>query len=185
MSKAGWNTTDAVAGAVMALEANGDRVEIGAAMGEVHKVRNFFNNILDPEGQDGDVTMDTHAIAAAWLQGYTGNSVAVAHGLANNPTVDKPEGWKAAQDSNRHGSFGMYGLYADAYRELAAELHMLPVELQAVVWGVKRDIFGNLSKAERAEVDGHWKDYNSGKATLAEAQRRAWEVGEKANARKS
>jgi hypothetical protein len=33
-------------------------------MGERHKVRNFYNNIYDPNSPYGDVTIDTHAVAA-------------------------------------------------------------------------------------------------------------------------
>ena len=182
-SKASWNSTGAVGNAVAALRADGDREKIGVAMGEKHKVRNFYNNILDPESSDLDVTMDTHAIGLAWLRP---NAVAEAHGLASTPGIkDQPEGWVAALSSAPNGSFGTYGLYADAYREVAEEEGMLPHQVQAIVWGVKRDMFGDMSKAELAEVDNIWQDYHVGNATLAQTQELVWQVSERSNARRN
>jgi hypothetical protein len=185
-SKAGWNNTKATGAAVAALMANGDRIQISEALSQVHKVRNFYNNILDPDGLDGDVTMDTHAIGAAWMQPYPGGAPAVSQGLANNPSV-KPEGWEPAKDSNRYGAFGTYGIYAEAYRQLAAEQKppLLPNQMQAVIWVVKRDLFANLNKADDAEIAALWKDYNADKITHDKVLDAVWAIGERANARKS
>ena len=38
------------------------------ALGDAHKVRNFFNNILLPFVDTTSVTIDTHAVAAALLR---------------------------------------------------------------------------------------------------------------------
>ena len=42
--------------AVKALESGGNREVISEAMGKQHKVRSFYNNILDPHSPNGDVT---------------------------------------------------------------------------------------------------------------------------------
>ena len=39
------------------------RENINDQLGEKHKVRSFYNNILDPLSPEGDVTIDTHAVA--------------------------------------------------------------------------------------------------------------------------
>ena len=64
---AGWGSMDAITNAVTAFDAK-DMPTISEAMGGGHKVRNFYNNILDPNAPTGDVTVDTHAIAAALLR---------------------------------------------------------------------------------------------------------------------
>ena len=74
--------------AVTAMRSGGDRNIISGAMGQVHKVRSFYNNLVDPEGTDGDVTIDTHAIGAAFI--HYKPPEAVAHGLANNLDVSRP-----------------------------------------------------------------------------------------------
>ena len=185
VSKAGWNNTKMIGAAVASLEANGDRIKISAALSQVHKVRNFYNNILDPDGEDGDVTMDTHAIGAAWMQPYPGGAPAVSHGLANAPST-LPEGWEPAKDSNRFGAYGTYGMYAEAYRELAAEQQppLLPNQMQAVVWVIKRDLFANTNDADDAAIEALWQDYNAGKTTHEQVLNDVWAIGERANARK-
>jgi hypothetical protein len=47
---------------------NGSQENITASLGQQHKVRNFYNNIIDPMSAEGDVTMDTHAIAVSLLK---------------------------------------------------------------------------------------------------------------------
>ena len=50
------------------MESNGDLNKISDAMGDMHKVRSFFNNIEVPFSDFGDITIDTHAIAAGWMK---------------------------------------------------------------------------------------------------------------------
>lgn len=75
-SKAAWQTLSGVANAVGALESGGDRDKLSALMGDRHKVRSFYNNILDPHSPDADVTIDTHAVGAALLRPLSGASTA-------------------------------------------------------------------------------------------------------------
>ena len=41
-------------------------------MGAMHKVRNFYNNILLPDSPNGHVTIDTHAVAAGLIKSSLG-----------------------------------------------------------------------------------------------------------------
>lgn len=173
-SRAAWQTLCGVANAVTALESGGDRDKISAAMGDRHKVRSFYNNILDPHSANEDVTMDTHAVGAALLRPLSGSSTAVMHSLGTNPPAGaRPEGWvEGVSKNSRTGVNGMYALYGDAYREAAHELGVEPRVLQSITWGAKRSLFDNrLTDQASKSVEQAWRDYHDGKADLPTTQR--------------
>lgn len=78
------------------------------------KVRTFYGNIVNPWG-DG-VTIDRHAYDIA---------VGVKHGKVR-PNIGK----------------GVYREFSQAYIDAAAEIGILPLELQAVTWTTWRRIHG-------------------------------------------
>jgi hypothetical protein len=162
-----WQSLPSAKNAVMALEANGDREKISEAMGTAHKVRSFYNNILDPHSANEDVTIDTHAVGAALLRQLTSSDAAVMHDFGNAPLQkDKPEGWEAIGKSKKTGLSGSYPVYADAYRKAAKELGIQPRQLQSAVWVVKRLTFGAASEKVQAQIEDVWKGYHDGKGSL-------------------
>jgi len=168
-----WQGLDALSSAVEAAESGGDRNKISLAMGSRHKVRSFYNNILDPDSDNGDVTMDTHAVGAALLRPEGSKSQSVMHSLALTPGADDhPPGWEASANSSVSGYSGTYALWADAYRELAAELKIKPRVLQSITWEAKRRLFDDrMSDATANAVQQQWRDYHDGKQGLVETQR--------------
>ena len=147
-------------------------------MGGEHKVRNFYNNLVDPDGEDGDVTIDSHALAASWMRYLA--LPAKLHGLGLGPAKGKqPKGWKGAIANTGAGTSGTYAIYADAYRELAEEVGMLPDELQAVVWVVKRNAFINMFPDNIEAVDDEWRKFQSGKQELQATQDAVWDISQK------
>ena len=107
-------------------------------VGNAHKVRNFYNNHVDPSNRT-DLTADTHAVGVAIL-----DSVSSEH-----PVV------KATLSGPRHAASGYVGIYsviADAYR-LAAERigsGYLPREVQSVTWETIRRRLGSAAKGSAA-----------------------------------
>ncbi|MBT1509443.1 hypothetical protein KIP88_02915 [Bradyrhizobium sp. SRL28] len=173
-AKVVWQSLPAITNAVRALEANGDLKIISDAMGTAHKVRSFYNNILDPHSANGDVTIDTHAVGAALLRQLSGSTVAVSHNFGNTPMkVDQPEGWEAAGASVKTGLSGLYPVYAQAYREAAKELGIQPRQLQSAVWVVKRDTFGNASKKTQDAIEAAWHAYHDNPKVTLEQTRSA------------
>lgn len=164
--KVGWGSNVEIAKAIRSLEA-ASRDDISAEMGTKHKVRNFFNNILAPDNPHGDVTIDTHAVAASLLQPLSGNSPSVHHNFGSSPAKAKqPANWQAMKNIGDAGSHGSYGIYAEAHRRLAAELGILPRELQSITWEAVRGVFSPKQKSNKAflaEVDSVWSatDTNS------------------------
>lgn len=81
---------------------------ISNELGVQHKVRSFYNNIVDPANADSHVTMDTHAIAAILWQALSGNS----------PEVTMNFGGGGASGNSNLGISGLYPAFAEAYREV-------------------------------------------------------------------
>jgi hypothetical protein len=172
-AKNAWQNTGAIANAIIALESGGNRERLSQAMGARHKVRSFYNNILDPHSANHDVTMDTHAVGAALLRPETQQSTSVMQSLATGPKDEAhtPPGWKGASSSNVSGTSGTYPLWADAYRELADELGIEPRVLQSVTWVAKRNLFDDrMTEETRQGVEQAWREYHAGSRTLQGTQ---------------
>ena len=175
LAKAAWQSTPAIAAAVESMESKGDLKIISEALGEKHKVRSFYNNIAAPDAPNGDVTVDTHAVGVALLRPLSGKAAAVMQALATSPQGAKPPGWQAARQSILTGLKGTYPIYADAYREVANELGILPQQLQAVTWQNKRILF-SIGDKKKADVEREWDSYHDGKQTMEQTQQNVLKI---------
>jgi len=168
-SKVAWGSLNEIGKAVGAIEAGGDVRVISELMGERHKVRNFYNNIYDPNSPYGDVTIDTHAVAAGLLRPLSGNSLEVDHNFKNMSVA----GRGTTKGSAVSGVSGNYGLYAEAYRRAAQERGILPRQMQSITWEAVRGLFPDTFKTERNAkvIDGIWNRYRNGEIEIDEARR--------------
>jgi hypothetical protein len=159
-----WGSLKEIAKAVGVLE-DGSRRGIHDNLGKSHKVRNFYNNILDPNNPAGHVTIDTHAVAAALLRAVGGLSKEVNDNFGTPSNVNT-------------GMRGMYPIYAEAYRQLANELGIQPRQLQSVVWEHVRNMFDPVKNSGTGveDVDNIWKDYTDGKISQKQAQDQVHEL---------
>lgn len=140
---------------------------ISAAMGKMHKVRNFYNNIVDPESVLGDVTIDTHAIAADLWSPVGTTAPQVLHNF----------GSAGVASSAITGAMGTYGLHADAYRRAAEIAGMLPREMQSITWEGIRQLFpAAAKKGLLPKVDAVWENYRRGAITLREARDEIFDI---------
>jgi hypothetical protein len=126
----------------------------------MHKIRNFFNNIVDPDNPAGFVTMDTHAIAAALLRPFGGSSTEVGHNFGT-----------ATKNSSVYGIKGVYPVFGEAYRRAAAERGILPRAMQSITWEAVRSMFPQAWKTEKTQkaVDAIWREYKKGNISHDEA----------------
>lgn len=164
-AKVAWSSYGIIASAVSAAR-NSSAKAISDALGEQHKIRNFYNNIANPDATFGDVTMDTHAVGAAELLIVSGNSVEVAHNLGSSA-------------SNVNGIAGMYYAFAEAYKQAAAERNILPREMQSITWEAIRLLYKDTFKnaKNRAINESIWNKYNNNEITIDETRQQLLDLG--------
>ena len=151
--KVAWGDFGTIAKALSILK-DGNIENISQNIGDMHKVRNFYNNIVNPNDPNA-VTIDTHAVAAALLKPLSGSANEVTYNFSGPSSV-------------LTGTKGSYAVYADAYRELANELGLLPREVQSITWEAVRGLFKPQFKAKQKNVDfvaDVWEQYKNGKIT--------------------
>ena len=163
--KLAWGTYGSIGKAINILTAPPETQMkvISDELGDQHKVRSFYNNIVDPQNNDGHVTMDTHAIAALFWQAFSGNSREVGQnfGTANTAT------------DSLTGVGGLYPAFAEAYRAVAAEYGMLPRQVQSITWEAVRMLFTARWKSKSENVNNvraEWAKYQNNEISLEQAQ---------------
>jgi hypothetical protein len=150
--KNGWGSTDEIKKAVSILR-DGTLKNISNNLGSEHKVRNFFNNIIAPNTDFGDATMDTHAVAAAHLMPYGANSKPVMHNFGSG-----------VKGSGADGISGTYHMYLDAYKKAAQMRDLLPRQMQSITWEAVRLLYPAESRRDRKVVENAnstWKNNSS------------------------
>ena len=161
-----WNGFGDIQKAVEIIE-NGARENVDVQLGMMHKVRSFYNNILNPMSDRGDVTIDTHAVAAGHLRPFSGNHQEVM------------ENFKGGGKSGVSGAVGAYGLYADAYRAAAAEAGVLPREMQSITWEAVRGLFTPQYKGQKKNqetIANIWKRYDAGDIMIDQARQEIFDA---------
>ncbi|PWJ13805.1 DUF7178 family protein [Jannaschia seohaensis] len=172
--KVAWGSNTEI-GKAIAVIRDPSYENVSRSMGERHKVRNFFNNILAPNSPHGDVTIDTHAVAAGLLRPLSGASAEVHHNFGSSPEKKKqPKGWIASKKSGVSGAEGTYGVYADAYREAAAQRGILAREMQSITWEAVRGLFPAKWKRAKnvAAADAIWNEFREGTISVEDARRK-------------
>jgi hypothetical protein len=165
-TKTGWGSLNEIGKAIVIL-GNPSKANISTNLGDMHKVRNFYNNIYAPNDPSGAVTIDTHAVAAGLLRPLSGNSREVKHNFGSNV-----KGEVGPANSSVTGVQGTYGLYAEAYRRAAQDRGILPREMQSITWEAVRGLFPDTFKtATNADkIDNIWLQYRKGKLSQDEAR---------------
>lgn len=164
--KTGWGSLNEISKAVNIFE-NPNVDNISSNLGSQHKVRSFYNNIYAPNDPSGNVTIDTHAVAAGLLRPLSGNSREVAHNFGSNV-----KGEVGPKNSSITGAQGTYGIYAEAYKRAAEERGVLPRQMQSITWEAVRGLFQDTFKTPKnAEmIDNIWLQYKDGKISLEDAR---------------
>jgi len=146
-----WGGFDSIAKAVRVLEGGDKAEDLSPHLGQEHKVRSFYNNILQPNAPRdvSDVTVDTHAIGSA-LGRYSISSA----------TPDLQQ-FMGGSRSARTGQSGMYPVVADATKRVADRFGMIPNAVQSVTWDEKRS--ADVSSGQGKELEAEWEKFRAGK----------------------
>lgn len=123
-----WNGFNEIAKAIF-MYRNPSIEAVNSQLGDGNKVRNFYNNIVDPFSKTPYVTADTHAI-----------SVALAAPMS-------------AEDASGVGLFlgskePLYAIVKDAYIKAADIAGILPREMQSITWEAQRVGINNKNRTE-------------------------------------
>jgi hypothetical protein len=164
--KTGWGSLNEIGKAVNIFE-NPSVENVSLNLGTQHKVRSFYNNIYAPNDASGNVTIDTHAVAAGLLRPLSGKSKEVVHNFGSNV-----KGEVGPKNSSFTGSQGTYAIYAEAYKRAAEERGVLPRQMQSITWEAVRGLFEDTFKTPKnAEmIDNIWLQYKNGKISLEDAR---------------
>ena len=112
-------------------------------LGDEHKVRNFYNNIISPNSPNGHATIDTHAVAANELMPLGGGAEDVARNFGKG----------MSQASS--GLSGTYALNHEVYVRAADKVGLLPREMQSITWERVRSLFSAEFKRSDEDQKGH------------------------------
>ena len=143
-----------------------DVATISTLIGANHKVRSFYNNIIAPFAGE-DVTIDTHAVAAALMRPLGSAELEVAHNFGGTK-----KGQKGTANSKLTGLYGTYALYAEAYRRAAKDAEILPREMQSITWEAVRGMFRpeQKTKENKAEASRIWDKVAKGEINVKQAR---------------
>ena len=171
----GWGSNRILANSAQALDLtpNTSLQEISILLGDRHKVRSFFNNMITPMSPDGHSTIDTHAVAVAFFKPLSGKAIEVEQNFGIYTGRGKSEKYGVIPNSSVTGARGMYGLIADAYARAAERRGVLPRQMQSITWEPIRGLFPDTFKNKRENIENInriWQSYTDGGLTLDETR---------------
>ena len=159
----GWKSFDAIAKAV-SIARDGSAENVHAQLGDMHKVRNFYNNIYDPNSPHPFVTSDTHQVAGNLFLPLGGDAAEVGHNFGGMGTS------QAGTDLQ-----GTYWMHHEAVVRAARERGVLPREMQSITWEGIRALFSPEFKSNKAKVEqvrDLWREYHDGRSTYEDTVRK-------------
>lgn len=171
--KLGTQSLYNMGGAVGAYRAGGNVPEISDILGQVHKIRNFYNDLIAPwkgyrRGEVPatkefypDYTNDTHNIAGGLMLPVGSSHPMTSMGLGTG-----------GPGSDVTGMRGQYGVFADAGREVARRIGQPdPSAAQSMSWEAIRRMMSPAWKRQATkaphekgfkEMDAIWNRYREG-----------------------
>ena len=148
---------------------DGSKENIHRQLGTNHKIRNFYNNIINPNSGREHTTIDTHAVGAGLMRPISQMSIEAGQNF----------GGSGASSSSISGEKGTYGLWKEAYRRVARDNNLLPREMQSITWEAIRSLFSRKFKSNAANVaaiNALWEDVSTGRLTADQARQRAQQI---------
>ena len=163
-----WTSYDTMA-KVLSVLRDGSTENIGQQIGDAHKVRSFYNNLVAPWSKKGHLTIDTHAVAAGYLLGLS----------SSDKEVTQAWGGAGATSSKATGLKGVYAYLWEAYRRAAEKHGLLPREMQSITWEQVRALFGAEEKRGKLpdQLKALWSRYGAGEIEIDQVWEEVVELG--------
>ena len=159
-----WSTYGPIEKAVSIFR-DGSRDNVSEQLGFEHKIRSFYNNIAAPGSDLEHVTIDTHAVAAALFESLAGTDPEVMQNFGGTGKTSIT------------GVGGTYGLIADAYRDAAKQVGVLPREMQSITWEAVRGLFNeDIKSSIKDPVRAEWAKYKAGEQSFEQARANIIEI---------
>jgi len=151
LTRFAWGSTAEIFKAISIFQ-NPTIENISEKIGKGNKVRNFYNNIVSPNSDKGQVTVDTHAMGAAFLNVISAEEA-------------------SAMNLFRSGGSPIYAVIKQAYQEIGAEKGLRPREVQSITWEAIRLLIKEADKtdANRDEINKIWEQVQNKKLTHEQA----------------
>jgi hypothetical protein len=140
--------------------------ELSAALGKGQKVRNFFNNIVNPWHEGNFITIDTHQVRGSFLRPLAGKDAELMHVFGSD----------LIPRSEISGLNGTYAVYHEAAEQAARQLGLRGNELQSVVWESVRKVYAELGPNEKRALNQIWLSVDQGLVGREEAARRSTRI---------
>ena len=169
-SKVGWGSYGEIASAVGAFRST-TQAEFSSMLGDKHKVRNFYVNIVDPTNPKA-ITIDTHAVAAALFLPLAGASEEVSQNFGTRKGI-------SSAGKVVGGHKGTYAVFHEAYLRTANELGILPRELQSITWEQVRTFFTDTRKGVKGFLDkvrGIWQNNDGNERSRQQVEKATREL---------
>ena len=147
---------------------------INEHLGGGNKVRNFYNNMINPWSERGHFTADTHQVGAGLLQAVSSKSVEAMHNFGSGNKKGIPSPGK----NGPTGVKGTYPVYQEAGVRAAAENGVRPNQFQSMSWEGIRSLMGDDKKTPALEqaIRSIWEQHEEGKITIGSARKQILEA---------
>jgi len=133
---------------------------INEHLGYGNKVRNFYNNMINPWSDRGHFTADTHQVAAGLLRSLSSKSTESMHNFGSG----NAKGIRSPGENSPTGVKGTYPVYQEAGVRAAKENGVRPNQFQSMTWEGIRSLLNEDKKtpALQQALREIWKQHEDG-----------------------
>ena len=137
-------------------------------LGGGNKVRNFYNNMINPWSERGHFTADTHQVGAGLLQAISSKSTEAMHNFGSGNV----KGIASPGKNGPTGVKGTYPVYQEAGVRAAKDVGIRPNQFQSISWEGIRSLLGDDKKTPQLEqaIRSIWEQHEEGKITKDQAR---------------
>jgi hypothetical protein len=141
---------------------------INEHLGGGNKVRNFYNNMINPWSERGHFTADTHQVGAGLLQAISSKSVEAMHNFGSG----NKKGIASPGKNGPTGVKGTYPVFQEAGVRAAEKNGVRPNQFQSMSWEGIRSLFTEDQKGDTLDkaIRSVWEQHENGELSKTQAR---------------